>query len=692
MRTKVTFLLLALNFALFGYLFLSERLSRPLNEREQNRHRVLGPEAANLVALEITAFPDAADPGLTQTNAPEAARSLADATAPVAVPAVRLERSPTGDAWFLKAPIEWPANEFAVRRILKELQFLENETSFPVAELAGNGQSLADYGLAHPRLVINATPAPASPGATAPAPFTLRVGASTAVGNRVYVLSPDGTRIHVVAQSFGAAFGADPAALLASLRSDQLFTIPVFEARALTLQSASASARTRLRRDQTTWAFEAPITTRAAKTPVELVINELNALRVTRFLPPETTPAPSPETSGIAANNLRITLEGNGRRETLLLRLPPPATPPAATPPSDGETIEVPARLDERPTAFTVTVPVKLLTRLDQAQTELRDRRVLAFDPARVTSVIISPPEGIPPGPLRLQKLDATTTDPAAWQISSAGVTSPVRADSAVIERLLQRLQLLDAITVPPRASPFVSDAPSRVELENFGFNRPERTVTLELAPMEPTANAPVSGPTRVTLELALPGGGDSSVYARVTGQPFIYAIPPETLPLLDVAPISYRDRSLARLPDATQITHLVIRSTADPAAAPLLDYSPSSIPPPAPVATLLSALRDLRAGRIVRETYPETVPVDGVERPWSYRLEATLAPPGDGPLVLTLAERASGMTQLAGSPARGLVFTLEQPVLDALWILLYPTPKPLAPPGNTDVPVGPLK
>jgi hypothetical protein len=295
--------------------------------------------------------------------------------------------------------------------------------------------------------------------------------------------------------------------------------------------------------------------------------------------------------------------------------------------------------------------------------------------------LVVAPPEGIPPGPLRLQKLDATATEPAAWQVGSAGLTNPVRADTAVVERLLQRLQLLDAVTLPPRASPFVSDAPSRVELENFGFNRPERTVTLQLAPLEPTANAPVSGPASITLELALPGGGDASVYARVAGQPFIYAIPPETLPLLDIAPISYRDRSLARLPAATQITRLVLRSATAPEAAPLLDYSPSSASPPAAVATLLAALRDLRAARIVRETYPDTVPVDGAERPWSYRLEATLAPPTDGPLVLTLAERTGGRTQLAGSPARGLVFTLEQPVLDALWTLLYPAEKPVVSP-----------
>jgi hypothetical protein len=92
----------------------------------------------------------------------------------------------------------------------------------------------------------------------------------------------------------------------------------------------------------------------------------------------------------------------------------------------------------------------------------------------------------------------------------------------------------------------------------------------------------------------------------------------------------------------------------------------------------LLSALRELRAQAIVREDFPATTLVDGVEKPWAYILEATLEPaPPTGPLVLHFAERTGGSTQLAGSPALGLVFTLEQPVLDALWQLLYREPTP---------------
>lgn len=632
MRSKFTYVLLALNLALFGYLVLSERPGSATADLRQNSRRVLGPEAANLGALELSAHPAPDAPPVT----------------------VRLRRD--GDTWLLTDPVEWPANAFAVGPILTALQFLEHETSFPVSDLARNGQTLADYGLEKPRLVVTATPAPADPSsAKAAAPFTLRIGDGTVVGDRVYLLSPDGRRIHVVHRTLAEALSPD----LARLRSEQLLTIPVFETRALTLQAGST--RTRLRRDHSRWLFETPITTRAAKTPVELAINSLTSLRVARFLSADTLP--SPEITGLSSPRLRVTLEGNARRETLLLGLP------AREPAPDSETIELYAALEDRATPFTVAVPRSVLRTLDRAQTTLRERRVLDLDPALVTSVTITAPE--PAQPVRIQKLD-NPSGPADWQLSSPLLPSPLRADAALVDLLLRRLQLLDATAPRPDTSPFVSDAPSNAEIENLGFNRPERVITLQLDAPPAAPNAPATRPSTLVLQLALPGGTDPSAYARVVGQPFIYGIPPELIDALPVAPRLWRDRTLARLPEDTRITRLVIK-TAD-GDNTLLDHASTGEAPPPAVATLLAALRELRARTIVRETYPDTIPVNGVEKPWAYRLEATLDPaPPSGPLVLTLAERTGGMTQLAGNPALGLVFNLEQPVLDALWTLLYP-------------------
>lgn len=653
MRSKFTLVLLALNLSVFGYLLFSERPWSATQRIEENRRRVLGPEAANLAAIDITVHQPPASP-TTDPASPEAS-----APAPSAAPAshVRLERR--GKSWFLSAPIDWPANDYAVEPILTGLQFLEHETSFPVAELERNGQTLADYGLDHPRLVVTCTPAvdpAADASAPAPEPFTLRVGQGAEVGNRVYVLSPDGRRIHVVAAGIREALTLD----VARLRSEQLLSIPVFEARALTLQTSAG--RTRLRREQDRWAFEAPIVARAAQTPVEITLNDLSALRVARFLP--ASPALAPAATGLDKPAFRATLEGNARRETLLLGRPVEEPAPGA------ETVEFYARVDERPALFTVAVPAPLLKTLGSPLVALRDPRVLDLDPARVASVSVSAP-GRPE--LRIQKLDAAAAGPAGWQLLSPDLAAPLRADPALVGNLLLRLKLLEA-SAPDGASPYVSDNPSDTDLENLGFKRPERVVTIEFD-RPPASGAAVASQPALALELAFPGGATPGLFARVVGQPFIYSVPPDTLDHFPVVPRVLRDRELSRLPESTRVTRLVLRRAGASDTPPLLDYTPAEgVKPSEAVATLLATVRDLRAQRIDRETYPATVLVDGVEKPWAYTLEATLDPlPPDGSFVLSLAERSGGMTQLAGSKDLGLVFTLEQPVLDALWTLLYP-------------------
>ncbi|MDB6126574.1 MAG: hypothetical protein JWM35_470 [Verrucomicrobia bacterium] len=234
MRTKVTLVLVFLNVVLFFYIFQIERRIQADQKFRVARANVLGAEAADIRSLEVT--------GGTHI----------------------LALARRGDTWFVTSPLEWPANPNAVNRILTELQFLKNETSFEVANLAKNGQSLADYGLEKPQLTITITSGDlASPTLTDQNTHVtkLRIGDLTKDNLRLYVLSPDGERIHVVSSSLARSL----ALTFDDLRADAVFTIPVFEARSLSLQTAApASLRIRLRRDGNRWSFETPIVARAS--------------------------------------------------------------------------------------------------------------------------------------------------------------------------------------------------------------------------------------------------------------------------------------------------------------------------------------------------------------------------------------------------------------------------------------------
>jgi hypothetical protein len=649
MRTKVTLILLLLNVALLAVILYARREWRVEQDLARAGKRVLGSETIGIRSLTITS------PGNDQR--------------------VHLEREGDNSPWQIKSPIDWPANDFAIRRIIHELEFLESETSFPVDSLKTNGQSLADYGLNPPRLVLEfALPKSGKP-------TRLEIGDTTKVGNRLYVLSPDGKTVHVVGRSLGDSLivGLD------DLRTDTLFTIPVFEVRSLGLQNAAPAPRVRLRRDGARWSFEAPIVTRASKADAEVVVSGLNSLRALNFL----KDVPLSE-SGLDKPSLRVTLEGNSRRETLLLGKPYPVSTAF---PTAGATLFY-ARMEDRPQVFVTAIPDggkgDLLPTLRNAQESLRDTRILDFDPSAVTSISLSAPGR--PEPLVLRREDASSS----WRIEGAAGAPALPADSKYVGNLVQRLVLLSVMPHSEGQSGFLRDAPSDAEIENYGFNLPQREITLTLA--RPASS---QAPARITLQLGVSGANGGTVQARVLGQPFIYAVSPNTLNDFPVSPAVFRERTLRTLPEGSRITALTLVDTAapdKPVAAfslakdqSLADALAGESPARREALTaLVQGLAPLRAAQFVDNTFRETTLVDGHPAPWKYRLEATVTPSAAGAepqsFTLSVAERSGGGTQLAGSKELGVIFSLEQPVVDALWALTY-GPRDPGPPAPAATP-----
>ena len=642
MRTKVTLVLLFLNVALFFFIFKFERSWRTERASLEARRRVLGPEAADIRTL-------------TVKNPAGTVFALAR----------------KGEAWQLTAPLDWPANPNVVSGIVHDLQFLDHEASFAVADLAKNGQSLADYGLDRPKLTVEFTNAPAAPGATV-VTTRLVLGDTTKIGNRLYLLSPDGQRIQVVSRALADSLAVP----LERLRADALLTIPVFEARSLRIQSTT---RVALHRDGTRWTFDTPIVARAGKDAVELALGELASLRAKTFVtanPPATLPSAAPA--------YRITVEGNNRRETLLLGAPVAPGPAPAT----ATSVDHYAQLEGRSALFTVAVPVgakSLRETLDQAQETLREKRVLDFDPRTVTAITLRSPNAAGQPTITLQRLEAPAdaADRAAWQIirREAGDAAPqtLPADRAAVQRLLEQLGLL-------AAQNFTSDAPTNADLENWGFARPEREITLTLAKLPAAGSGPQPSTlnSQLTLQLGLASRRDNFAYARVVGAAFVYAVDPAILRLeTPTAVAAWRERVLRELPAGARITALKL--TALGSERPLLDLAldeagnPKADAPGAKSApALLAFIRTLRAKSFPQEGFTEKVPLLGEDRPWRYQLDATLSLPGaaagEPPPVTTLllSERIGGTLQLAGSREFNAVFELEQPVVDALWAVTY--------------------
>lgn len=640
MRTKVTLVLVFLNVALFFFIFKFERHWRTERASLEARRRVLGVEAADIRSLEVTATGGVGSYSLARR----------------------------GDTWWVTKPLEWPANPPAVSRIVNELLFLEHVTSFSVRDLSKNNQSLADYGLDKPKLTVAFRSGETGSRSTH---GTLAIGDATRVGNNLYVLSSDGERIHVVGRTL-----FDSLALpLEQLRADTLLTIPVYEASSLILHPAAPALRTYVRREAGRWFFETPILARASKNAVDLTINELNALRVKNFVAQNTTsvrPADAPV--------LRVTLEGNNRRETLLLgaEVPPATGTSAGSARADPEFYaQFEDRAAPRAALFTVAVPQVLLEKLRAAQKELREKQILEFEAGAVSAITLTAPNQ---PELVLQRLESAQTATGAartgaWQIirRTEGVAGPqiLPADPAGVQRLLEQLSLL-------AAKEFLTESAAATDLETWGFNRPEREITLTL----------LGTPARtVSVQIGLSAQRDGRAYARLgpANNPgtSIYEVDPAILGETRPAPSAWRERLLRELPPAARITALKL--TDSTGGKVLLDTtfdataSPSTtVTDPAALQTVLSHVRALRAKRFIGEAFVERIQIAGEERPWRYELTATISLPGGvggeqiATTTLFLSERAGGAQQLAGSREFNAVFEIEQGFVDALWPLTY--------------------
>jgi hypothetical protein len=258
---------------------------------------------------------------------------------------------------------------------------------------------------------------------------------------------------------------------------------------------------------------------------------------------------------------------------------------------------------------------------------------------------------------------------------------------------LLQKVHLLSA-------RKFLSDAPSAGDLENYGFNRPERELALSLS----SGGGPrATEPSTLTLQIGVSPDRPGVAFARVTNAPFVYEILPDILDETPVLARHYRLRLLRELPDSARITGLTLIDLAAPGPVYTRQLAETDKNWDAVLATepearrkalaaLLTQLRALRAKRFIADAFtPDRADTAQGPRPWKYRLDVNLAFTGGNGAgkistsTLFLTDRVGGTTLLAGTAEfSGVVFEVTQEMLDALFALTYAEKNDPGPPAFT--------
>jgi len=628
MRFKFTLFLLALNIITFGLILSLNKKTEQTNSQSGGLSAIIGREVIEADRIELNGK------GLDTPRI--------------------LEHD--GSSWKITAPMQWSANYFAINRMLNQLQFLEEEASFSVAEIKQTGQTLADYGLDEPQLHLRISHQDES--------IELSVGTATEIGNNFYLLGPSKKDVFVVNSQVIESLLVD----LVDLRNREIFNIPVFEIDALSLQIRAPEAvgnadfRVRVARTNNGWIFEAPLTAEADTAQVANTINTLTAAKVVEFKEQE---ASDPILQGLENPTMRVTLHGNKRQQTLLIG----NTVPTST---DEKTSTYFARIEDNPTVFTVAAAP--FDKLREAQEALRERSFMSFDPTALTSIDISEDDL----QIRLQKLET-----GSWQVIESTAKSdiqPRHADPEIMAKLIDDLKNL-------RASSFAVDSPTPTDLDRLGFNTPRRSIKLSL------------GDEQTTLRLAHPESENEKLYARSDKAEYIYTVDRRsTLRTIPLNAAYYRKRILETLPEAAKIKSIQLEKLET--GEIIFSYTLkdqdliwlkalSDIPEvkQQAILTLLEAIRQFKVKTYLLDEYQDPYSLDSETiRPWLYRLSAEILLPGDetdrsDTRSYVFAERFSGTVQVGASSLHNVIFEIPQITLDALYTLtddMQPPPEAL--------------
>lgn len=533
--------------------------------------------------------------------------------------------------WVLTEPYEWPANEFAVQKILSQLRFLERITSFPTSIADSAGVSLEGYGLHPPELSVTF--------GREEERHNLGIGKVTDFGNNLYILSTDQAQVHVVDRSLLDSLSVN----LDTLRSPRLFDTAVFEVSSWNIQvrDDTRNLRARFARNGDNWVFETPIRARADSAAVNTLLNRCLNLEAVSIV----TSNPSDlSTYGLQNTPYRIAIESGKQREVLEI----------GNAISDDDYRY--AKKENSSTVFQIRID--FLDLLANAQTKLRQRSIFEIDTTAAATVTITQ-RGQPP--LTLQKLED-----GAWQVvirdSEQGVQTLV-GDRATIEQMLLWLDQLKAVP----DSGFVNDAPSAPDLEFYGLEVPEFSISITSNKLRNEVDL-LATPESTTLLIGdrRPQDREES-FIKINGKDFVYSVYNDLFNQINSNPDRYKNHQIISLAEGSKISNLELTRIADSEVLASYTFDGSTDATP-DAQTLAEAVASLRVERFNSNGFTSTVEIAGRTKSWAYTLAVEIEKVGGDTenIILYISETTGGPLLLGGIPDRELGFRFNLKFIDA--------------------------
>jgi Domain of unknown function (DUF4340) len=311
-------------------------------------------------------------------------------------------------SWVIVRPFRARADPHVAEDVISTLQSLRLTR---IIDEQPEDEDLQRYGLKPPRFTVNAT-------AEGALPLTFSGGLENPFDGSVYVQRAGDARVYAVDGFISNSLGKS---------TEDLRARDVLGPRDLGLlgiQLKSARHEWAVAREpEQPWVFQKPNVLPADGGAISSWVAQLAQQRAVKFL--ADSPAERKRT-GVEKPSVEATFRRN--EETIRVRL--------AAGPLDADPGY--ALREDSFGAMLVEVPRSSLATLDVPATELRDRRVLPFEPARVERIRFLPEGGGPTFVLQREAADAGTTP--RWFLVSR---SPQQASTAKVGTLLSSLASL---------------------------------------------------------------------------------------------------------------------------------------------------------------------------------------------------------------------------------------------------------
>ena len=543
--------------------------------------------------------------------------------------------------WRIQEPVQWDANAFAVRSMISQMEAAEVSVRFPVSDIQSRQQSLADFGLEDPHLVVHLD--------YGDEVRTFAFGAPVEINDQLYLLGPDRQEIWVVRSSLVQPFLIE----LSDLRSSSLFSIPVFEVRSLLVEFTDDGSRRRFTRDESGWVMDTPFFAEANTERVQGAIHRLvnHEVDASTLVPGEGVQQQEVTHFNAIA---RFEVIGNRRNSTLLVSryLVNGEAHPAL----------YLARFEGAATTF--LLPRAEIDWWRTSQSSLRERHFLNLNPAAISKVeLVSGSQE--PRTLRLLRLENDQ-----WRIYAGPSTVDLvdfLADGPTVVEILTELNDLIALE-------FVNDDPSTSDLDTYGLAEPSLTVSLE-------------GDQTQRLLIGATAEQPQRSYAKLAASNSVYLVANEVLSRLRLDPLHYRNRSIELLPGGESLAaaeilnrqtgHVTdlrsVQALQETAIQPLSSEDAEGV-----IAALQVMLRHFRADGFLDASVSDGIlHYGGVEMKLVFEMKLWSDASADPASSIWLTRRLSGSEQYAWIAEQDLVVKLPQSLVDVLHPLLFVTELP---------------